>query len=186
MKTFTFLIGFFISTTALAGNYTVDSRHTFPSFSINHMGFSTQKGRFNTTTGQISLFPEKNTGQIDIVIDSNSIDTGLVELEEHLKKPDFLEVERYPTIRFISTGLQFSKDSLTGADGNLTLHGVTKPVHLDVTHFKCGLNPVAMKQVCGADVSTSFKRSDFGVSKYIPMISDDVQIQIQIEAIKSE
>ena len=125
-------------------------------------------------------------GQIDIVIDSNSIDTGLVELEEHLKKPDFLEVERYPTIRFISTGLQFSKDSLTGADGNLTLHGVTKPVHLDVTHFKCGLNPVAMKQVCGADVITSFKRSDFGVSKYVPMIADDVQIQIQIEAIKSE
>ena len=73
---------------------------------------------------------------------------------------------------------------MTGADGNLTLHGVTKPVHLNVTHFKCGLNPVAMKQVCGADVITSFKRSDFGVSKYVPMISDNVNVEIQIEAIK--
>ena len=185
MKTLTFLIGFFISTSALAENYTVDSRHTFPSFSINHMGFSTQKGRFNTTTGQISLLPEKQTGQIDITIDSNSIDTGLVELEDHLKTADFLDVSRYPNLYFTSTRLQFSKESLTGVDGNLTLHGVTKPVHLNVTHFKCGLNPVAMKQVCGADVSTSFKRSDFGIGKYVPVIADLVNVEIQIEAFKN-
>ena len=185
MKTLTFLIGFFISTSALAENYTVDSRHTFPSFSINHMGFSTQKGRFNTTTGQISLSPEKQTGQIDITIDSNSIDTGLVELEDHLKTADFLDVSRYPNLHFTSTRLQFSKESLTGVDGNLTLHGVTKPVHLNVTHFKCGLNPVAMKQVCGADVSTSFKRSDFGIGKYVPVIADLVNVEIQIEAFKN-
>jgi polyisoprenoid-binding protein YceI len=147
------------------------------------MGFSTQKGRFNHTTGQITLSPENKTGHIDIVIDADSIDTGLTELEEHLKKSDFLDVERYPKITFVSTTVKFVKDLLVSAEGNLTLHGVTRPVHLDVKRFKCGLNPVALKQVCGEDVITSFKRSEFGIDKYVPMISDEIQVQIQIEAI---
>lgn len=184
MKTFIFILSFFTSGLVLADNYTVDSRHTFPSFSIDHMGFSIQKGRFNHTAGRISLSPEKNTGHIEVEIDADSIDTGLVELEEHLKKSDFLGVGRYPKINFVSTALQFIKDELVGVEGNLTLHGVTRSVHLDVKRLKCGLNLVALKQVCGADVITSFKRSDFGIDKYVPMISDEVQIQIQIEAIK--
>ena len=184
MKIFILLISLFTSGLVLADSYTVDSRHTFPNFSIDHMGFSTQKGRFNHTTGQIVLALEKNTGRIDIVIDADSIDTGLLELEEHLKKSDFLDAERYPKITFVSTTVKFAKDLLVSAEGNLTLHGVTRPVHLEVKRFKCGLNPVALKQVCGADVITSFKRSDFGIDKYVPLISDDVQVQIQIEAIK--
>ncbi len=179
------MLGFMLSFPVLSDDhYIVDSRHTFPSFSIDHMGFSTQKGRFNHTAGQISLSPEKNTGHIQVTINADSIDTGLVELEEHLKKSDFLDVERYPKITFVSTSMQFVKEALVSAEGNLTLHGVTRPVHLDVKRFKCGLNPVAMKQVCGADVITSFKRSDFGIDKYMPMISDEVQVQIQIEVIK--
>jgi polyisoprenoid-binding protein YceI len=184
-KIIVFILGSALSFPVLSADiYTVDSRHTFPSFRVDHMGFSIQKGRFNHTAGKISLSPEKNTGHIEVVIDADSIDTGLVELEEHLKKPDFLEIERYPKITFVSTSLQFVKDVLVAVEGNLTLHGVTRPVHLDVKRFKCGLNPIALKQVCGADVITSFKRSDFGVSKYVPMISDDVQVEIQIEAIK--
>ena len=172
-----------LSATA-ATSYTVDPRHTFPSFEINHLGFSIQRGRFNQTSGKILLDPETATGNIQIAIETASISTGLAELEEHLRGKDFLDAARYPKITFVSDKLTFNKDQLTGADGILTLHGVSKPVHLTVDHFYCGLNLIAMKNTCGANATTTIKRSDFGVDKYAPKLADDVHIAIQIEATK--
>ena len=174
------------STSAMAADsYTIDSRHTFPSFEINHLGFSTQRGRFNHTTGKVTIDTKSASGgSIDVTIETASISTGLAELEEHLRGKDFLDAARYPQIKFVSTKLEFNKDSLTGVDGNLTLHGVTKPVHLTIDHFHCGFNPIALKSECGVNAYTVIKRSEFDVDKYVPAIGDDVKIVLQVEATK--
>ncbi|WP_374089963.1 YceI family protein [Methylomicrobium lacus] len=169
---------------AAADSYTVDPRHTFPSFEIDHLGFSIQRGRFNQTEGRITLAPASASGSIDIVIDAASISTGLADLEKHLRGEDFLDVARFPKILFKSKQLAFDKEKLVGADGDLTLHGVTRPVHLTVDRFHCGVNPISMKNVCGANATATIKRSDFDVDKYAPALADEVKVSIQIEAIK--
>lgn len=167
---------------AAADSYTVDSRHTFPSFEINHLGFSTQRGRFNETGGKIVLDSAAGQGNIDITVNMASISTGLAELEEHLRGQDFFDAKQYPTMRFKADKLSFSGDKLKAADGMLTLHGVSKPVHLTVDHFFCGMNMIRLKYTCGANAVTTIKRSEFGIDKYVPMISDDVKVSIQVEA----
>jgi polyisoprenoid-binding protein YceI len=167
-----------------ATSYTVDPRHTFPSFEINHLGFSIQRGRFNQTNGKVLLDPESATGHIQIAIETASISTGLAELEKHLRSKEFLDAERYPQITFVSDKLSFNKDRLVAADGILTLHGISKPVHLTVDHFYCGMNLINMKNTCGANATAIIKRSDFGIDKYAPKLADEVNIVIQIEANK--
>jgi polyisoprenoid-binding protein YceI len=167
-----------------ATSYTVDPRHTFPSFEINHLGFSMQRGRFNQTSGKVLLDPESATGYILISIETVSINTGLAELEKHLRSKEFLDAERYPQIKFISDKLHFNKDQLVAADGVLTLHGISKPVQLTVDHFYCGINLINMKNTCGANATTTIKRSEFGIDKYAPKLADDVHIAIQIEVTK--
>jgi polyisoprenoid-binding protein YceI len=164
--------------------YTVDSKHTFPSFEINHLGFSIQRGRFNQTTGAVMLDPESASGNIQITIKSASISTGLAKLEEHLRSKDFLDAGRYPDITFSSNKLTFDKGQLIAVDGDLTLHGITKPVHLAVDFIHCGMNMISLKNTCGANATTSIKRSDFDVDKYAPALADTVNIQLQIEATK--
>ena len=167
-----------------ADTYTVDPRHTFPSFEIDHLGFSIQRGRFNHTEGKIMLAPESGSGTIDIAIDTDSISTGLPDLEKHLRGEDFLDATRFPKIVYTSKKLTFHGDRVVGADGELTLHGMTKPVHLTVDRFHCGINLISMKNVCGANATATLKRSDFGVDKYAPALADEVNVIIQIEAIK--
>ncbi|CAA9889898.1 conserved exported hypothetical protein [Candidatus Methylobacter favarea] len=167
-----------------ADSYTVDPRHTFPGFEINHLGFSIQRGRFDHTSGKVALDSKTGTGKVDVVIDAASISTGLPELEKHLRSDEFFDVARYPKITFSSGKLSFNNEQLVAVDGNLTLHGITRPVHLTVDHFHCGMNLIAMKNTCGANAVTTIKRTDFGVSKYAPALADEVKIIIQIEALK--
>jgi polyisoprenoid-binding protein YceI len=165
-------------------SYSLDSGHTYPSFEISHLGFSTQRGRFDKTTGRITLDREAKTATVEITIDTTSIDTGNPKLEEHLRKPDFFDVAQYPTITFKSTKAQFSGDALAALDGDLTIHGQTRPVTLTVNKFHCGAHPVAKKPACGADAATTIKRSDFGIKYGLPVIGDDVKLLINIEGFK--
>lgn len=167
-----------------ADNYTIDSRHTFPSFEVSHLGFSVQRGRFNKTSGKVALDVAAQSGSIDVTIDAASIDTGLADLEKHLQGEDFFDVAQYPVITFSSKTLKFEGDKLVGADGDFTLHGVTKPVSLTIDHFKCAPHPMNKKMTCGANASTSIKRTEFGISKYAPLLGDEVKIAIQVEAVK--
>jgi polyisoprenoid-binding protein YceI len=169
---------------AAATTYTVDPRHTFPSFEISHLGFSIQRGRFDRTSGKVKLDPDKGTGSINITIETASISTGFAELEKHLRGRDFLDAARYPKISFVSDKLTFNNDQLIAADGIMTLHGISKPVYLAIDHFYCGMNLIAMKNTCGANATTTIKRSDFGVDKYVPKVGDEVKIAIQVEATK--
>ncbi len=187
MKTFilVLILGSTLTFSAIAAtSYTIDPRHTFPSFEISHLGFSIQRGRFNRTSGNVWLDPEKGTGSINIAVETASISTGLAELEEHLRGEDFLDSARYPKLSFISDKLTFNNNKLVAADGIMTLHGISKPVHLVIDRFYCGMNLIAMKNTCGANATTTIKRSDFDVDKYVPKVGDEVKIVIQVEATK--
>ncbi|MGZ8215786.1 YceI family protein [Methylomagnum sp.] len=169
---------------AAADKFVIDERHTFPSFEISHIGFSTQRGRFDKTSGTITLDIKNKTGQINISMDANSIDTGLAELEDRLKKEDFFNTAKYPTIIYTADKLVFDGETPTRADGNLTLLGTTKPVSLDIQHFRCGVHPINKKAVCGADAAGVIKRSDFGITAFLPAVGDEVKILIQVEGFK--
>ncbi len=169
---------------ATADTFVVDSRHTFPSFEVSHIGFSTQRGRFDKTTGKLQLDAQKKTGAIHIVSAADSIDTGLAELEERLKKDDVFNIAKYPTIAYDADKIVFEGDQPIRAEGQLTLLGVSKPLHLKIEHFHCGIHPIALKNVCGADAVGIVKRSDFGMNAFLPVVGDEVKILVQVEAFK--
>ena len=164
--------------------YVIDNKHTFPSFSYSHFGYSIQTSRFNTTTGKVVLDREAKTGSVDVVIDMKSVDTGSALFDQHIQGEDFLDTAKYPTATFKSTGVKFEGDKPVAVDGNLTIKGITKPVTLKVTSFQQMLHPMMKKDAIGANATTTVKRSEFNAGKYAPNVGDDVTINIAIEAIQ--
>jgi len=188
-KTFTNAVA--IALTALlttpayaADNYTIDSRHTFPVFEVNHMGFSTQRGRFNQSSGKITLDTAMKKGSVELVIQAASIDMGLDKWDEHMKSEDFFNAEFFPTMRFVSDKLTFDGDKVVAAEGSFTLLGVTRPMTLTVSNFRCAPHPMNKKYTCGADAATTLKRSEFGMTKFLPGVGDEVKIIVPVEAFK--
>lgn len=167
-----------------ADNYTVDPAHTYPHFSISHLGFSTMQGRFDKTSGKVMLDTAAKKGSVDITIDVASISTGFAKRDEHLRGPDFFNSAEFPTITYKSTAINFKGDTPASVAGNLSIAGVTKPVTLHIDAFKCGVHPMNKKDVCGAAASADIKRSDFGIKYGLPSIGDDVKLVFEIEAIK--
>jgi polyisoprenoid-binding protein YceI len=174
------------TTPALAApeTYVLDGTHTFPRFSYNHLGYSTQLSRFNKTTGKIMLDRAAKTGAVDIVIDTRSVDTGYATFDDHIQGEDFLDTAQYPTAMFKSTQVVFEGDQPVAIKGNLTLKGVTKPVTLTVTSFQAMPHPMLKKDAMGANAHTVIQRSEFNAAKYAPNVSDEVRIDIAVEAIK--
>lgn len=179
-----FAAGLAAQALADADRYTVDPRHTLPVFEVGHLGFSTQRGRFNRVTGAVVIDQEARRGSIDIEIDTTSLDMGAADWDREMKSEDFFAADAYPVARFKSDRLIFDGDTLVGADGELLLLGVAKPLHLKVDRFRCGIHPLLRKTVCGADVSATLRRSDFGMTRYLPMIGDEVRIVSPVEAVK--
>lgn len=175
-----------VSLGALAApvTYVIDPTHTAPRFEYNHFGYSTQQSRFDKTSGKITLDRAAQSGSIDVTIDTTSVNTGVAVFNGHLQGEDFFDTKKFPTITFKSSKLNFSGDKLVSAEGNLTIKGVTKPVKLDVTSFHCMEHPMAKKEACGANASTTIKRTEFNNGKYAPYVSDEVKLTIAVEAIK--
>lgn len=171
-------------TLAAPETFTVDGTHTFPHFSYDHQGLSTQLSKFNKTTGTVVLDKEAKTGSVDVVIDTKSVDTGSTTFDEHIQDEDFFDTAQYPTATFKSTKVVFKGDKPASLESNLTLKGVTKPVTLKVTHFVTKPHPMLKKDAIGADASTTIKRSDFNMGKYVPYVGDEVTITIALEAVK--
>lgn len=167
-----------------AENYTIDPNHTWPVFEVNHLGFSTQRGRFNKTSGTIILDTAARKGSVDLTIETASLDMGFDKWDEHMKSADFFNVVQFPTMRFTADKLVFDGDRVVAAEGNFTLLGVSKPLTLAVTNFRCGPHPMTKKPHCGADISATIKRTEFGMAKFVPAVSDDVKIMSPVEAMK--
>lgn len=180
----TILLAASLPFSALAESYTVDSAHTFPHFSISHLGFSTMQGRFDRTSGKVTLDRAAKTGSVDISIEAASISTGFAKRDEHLKSPDFFNAVEFPAITYKSNSMKFKGDTPVSVEGSLTLLGVTKPVALSIDAFKCGTNPMNKKEECGAAASAQFKRSDFGMKFGLPGVGDEIKLAFEIEAYK--
>ena len=165
-------------------SYTIDASHTFPSFEVMHLGYSLQRGRFNKTSGKITLDTAGKKGSADITIDATSVDTGLDKLEQHLRGEDFFDVAKFPTITFKGDKFAFEGDKVKSVSGNLTMRGITKPVTLTAAYFNCADHPMAKKKACGGDFTTTVKRTDFGMKYAVPAVADDVTLRIQVEAFR--
>jgi polyisoprenoid-binding protein YceI len=165
-------------------SYRVDPLHTTTTFSVSHLGVSSQRGSFGRTTGTVMLDRAAKRGTIDVAIDANLVTSGSSSREELLRGEDYFNVAQFPTITFRSTNLKFDGDRVVGAAGELTMRGVTKPVALSVADFKCAIHPSTKKPVCGAEVTASVKRSEFGMVKNQASTADDVNIAVAIEAIQ--
>ena len=169
-----------------ADTYTIDPTHTYPSFEADHFGgLSTWRGRFTNTSGTIVLDRAAKTGSVDISIDAASIDFGNAKLNEHAKSADMFDVARYPQAVYKSRTMRFQGDQPAVVEGDLTLHGVTKPVKLVIDRFKCMPHPMLKVEVCGANAVATFNRSDFGIGYGTQMgFSPEVKLAIQVEALK--
>jgi len=170
---------------ALAENYTVDPAHTYVSFAVNHLGFSTMRGKFNKQSGTLTYDPATKKASVMIEIDASSIDTGHTKRDEDLSSPDFLNVVENPTITFKSTKTSWNGNKLATVTGDLTILGVSKPVTLNVTSINCGQHPFYKKYVCGFDAEASIKRTDFGVNYGMPAIGEILSLNIELEAFKN-
>jgi len=175
-----------LSLSALAADsYTIDPFHTFPVFEVNHLGYSVQHGRFNKTSGKITLDMAAMSGSVDLIIDTTSIDMGFPTWDEHMSADGFFNTAKFPTMTFKSNKLVFKDGKVVAAEGEFTLLGVSKPLTVSVNGFKCGEHPMNKKAMCGANISGTIKRSDFGMTKYVPAVSDEVQIHVPVEAYKN-
>ena len=164
--------------------FAVNSTHTFPRFSYNHLGYSIQMSRFDKATGTVTLDKAAKTAAVDIVIDTKSVNTGSATFNEHIQGEDFLDTAKHPTATFKSTKVVFEGDKPVSIDGNLTLKGITKPVTLKVTSFHAMPHPMMKKDAIGANATTKVKRTDFNMGKNVPYVGDEVTIDIALEAVK--
>ena len=168
-----------------ADSYTIDPRHTFPVFEVNHLGYSIQYGRFNKSSGNITLDMEARSGSVDLTIETASLDMGFAVWDEHMSADGFFNTAKFPTMTFKSNKLIFKDDKVVAAEGQFTLLGVTRPLTVSVSGFKCGDHPMNKKPMCGANIGGTIKRSDFGMTKSVPAISDEVKIHVPVEAYKN-
>ena len=164
--------------------YVLDSAHSYPRFSYNHFGYSTQVSRFNKTTGKIIYDKEAKIASVDIVIDTTSVDSGFPVFNEHLRSEDFFDTAKYPTATFKSTKVIFEGDKPSAIEGKLTIKGISKPVTLTVTTFHAMPHPTNKKDAIGANAFTTVKRSEFNAGKYAPNVGDEIRIDLGVEAIK--
>jgi polyisoprenoid-binding protein YceI len=185
-----FLLPLFIlaaaSASAAPATYTVDPDHTHPSFEVDHFGgLSTWRGTFKRTTGKVTYDATAKTGAVDVLIDTASIDFAHDKLNEHVASAEMLDVAKFPTAEYKGKFSEFSIDAPKTIVGELTLHGVTKPVTLSINSFKCFDHPMLKKEVCGADASGTFNRADFGVNYGEQYgFKQDVLLRIQVEGIR--
>lgn len=163
--------------------YNVDQSHTYPRFSYSHLGLSSQTSSFAKTTGTVVFDAAAKTGSVDITIDMKSVNTGFADFNSHLQGEDFFDTAKFPTATFKSSRVVFEGDKPRSIEGVLTIKGVSKPVTLTVTSFAALQHPMAKKQALGANAFTVIKRSEFNAGKYVPLVSDEVRIDISIEAI---
>jgi polyisoprenoid-binding protein YceI len=164
--------------------YKIDPNHTYPSLVTDHMGgVSKWRGKLNKTEGTIVLDREAQAGTVEVVSDATSIDFGNEKLNTHVMSADMLDVAKYPQITYKGKLVDFKDGAPTKVDGELTLHGVTKPLTLTINEFLCKPHPVSKKEFCGADASATFDRSEFGVNFGEKMgFKMDTKLEIQVEA----
>ncbi|GAA5082156.1 YceI family protein [Lysobacter panacisoli] len=174
------------STTAFAApvTYKIDANHTSVVASWSHFGFSNPIANFGQVDGAITYDPANvGSSKVEVTLPLAGLDSHVVKFDEHLRSADFFDAEKFPTITFKSTKVEAAGDKKLRVFGDLTIKGITRQVVLDTTINKVGEQPMAKRAAAGFDATTTIKRSDFGVDKYAPNVSDNVTIRITTEAV---
>jgi polyisoprenoid-binding protein YceI len=178
-------------TAGAADTYTIDPTHASELFAVEHLGLSTVHGRFDKFAGKFSIDRTAKKGDVELAIDTTSVNTNDNDKgsrqrsrDEHLRSADFFNAAEFPKMTYKSTNVVFSGDNPTTVEGNLTLLGVTKPVALKVDRFKCNPATATAKERCGGDATGKVKRSDFGMTRGIPQVGDDLILTISFEGNK--
>ena len=165
-----------------SGVYTLDSSHGYITFTYSHLGFSNPRIGFNNFDTKLKLdsdVPDNST--IEVKIDASSIDSRVAEFNKHLNSSDFFNTAEYPTITFESTKVEATGNSTFDVTGNLTILGTTKSVTLAATINKAANHPMLDVPTVGVSASTKIKRSEWGLGAYVPAVSDEVELSIEVE-----
>ena len=184
---FIFSAGFSSQALAQIETYEFDKAHTQILFFVNHLGFSDSQGEFHEYDGHFTFdrgAPEKSS--VEVTIQTASIDMDHEKWDAHMRNEDFFDVETFPTMTFKSTEIEVTGENDAAIHGDLTILGVTKPVSLAVRHNKSGKHPFSGKFVAGFSASTTVKRSEFGMNYGLPMISDDIEVRLEVEGVRKE
>jgi polyisoprenoid-binding protein YceI len=162
---------------ACAASYTLDPRRTVPQFEIDHLWFFTERGHFGRVDGRLEYDDEKHAGDLEVVIDAASLDTGNDERNAVLRDAGWFDVGRFPTITFRSRRFVFAQGRLVAVDGELTMLGIARPLTLEVVRITC--NP-GSSAPCAADARGTLQRSRYGMRSGLPFIGDEVRLRIQV------
>jgi polyisoprenoid-binding protein YceI len=168
--------------TVAAETYRLEKTHADLLFGINHAGFTEKHGSFRDLDATLQYDAHKpEDSHVTVVVKTDSVDTGYAARDADLKGEKFLDVAKYPEMRFVSTKVTPEADQTLRIDGELTLHGVTRPLTLHAKLNKAAPNPFDKRPTVGFSATGTLKRSDFGISTYVPIIGDDVSITIDAE-----
>lgn len=173
-------------TTAMAAEYALDTKgaHAAIQFKVSHLGYSWNVGRFNTFSGTLDYDRAKPQDmKVNVEIQTNSVDSNHAERDKHVRGSDFLDVDKYPTATFVSTGYTVKDDMHGTLAGNLTLHGVTKPIHIEVTKLGEGNDPWGGYRL-GFTGSAEFAMADFGMTTDLGSKSKTVYLTLDAEWIR--
>jgi polyisoprenoid-binding protein YceI len=167
--------------------YDIDPHHTYPSFEADHMGVSVWRGKLNKSAGKVVLDKAAGTGTLEVTIDLSSIDFGHEQMNAWAKGVEFFDVAKHPQAVYKGRLAGFANGAPSQVAGELTLHGVTRPVALKIHSFKCIPHPMLKRELCGADALGSFNRDEFGLDAGKPWgFKMDVTLRIQVEAVQAE
>lgn len=177
----------FGAATAAPVTYKIDPTHTFPSFEADHMGVSVWRGKFNASSGTVTLDKAAGSGSVEISIDTASVDFGHDALNAWAVSKELFDVAKFGPARYKGKLTNFVNGAPTQVTGELTLHGVTRPVNLQLALFKCIPHPMLKRELCGADALGTIKRDEFGLDAGKDYgFKMDVALRIQVEAVAAE
>ncbi len=175
-----------VSTTAFAAplTYKIDANHTDVIATWSHFGFSNPIAHFGKVDGNIVYDPAKvGDSKVEVTIPLSGLNAHYDAFDEHLRSADFFDAEKFPSVTFKSTSVKAAGKDKLKVTGDLTIKGITKPVVLDVTINKIGVQPMAKREAAGFSATATVKRTDFGLGLYAPNVSDEVKLTITTEAI---
>jgi polyisoprenoid-binding protein YceI len=170
--------------TSGAAEYVVDPDHVGVHFAVSHFDVAYVRGRFAKIDAKVEFDPAGRTGRVVVAVDADSVDSGIRQLDGILRTSQFLDTAQFPEIRFASERFVFDGDRLVGVDGRLWMHGVERPFKLEVERFACRrvTAGILRRDVCGGAFRATFKRSDFGMTRFLPDVGDEVRLDIDVEA----
>ena len=171
---------------ALAADYSIDSAHSAAQFSVRHLMVSNVRGEFSKLTGKVVYDDARPTATtVEASVDVSTVSTREPQRDTHLKSPDFFDVAQYPSFTFKSTSVKAGGGKTLEVTGELTLHGVTKPITVTMRYGGVVADPRAGIR-SGYETEFTIKRSDFGMDKMILMVGDEVKMMVALEGVKQD